>query len=106
MVIAPQSANGSAWLRRFSPTSTAFASGWMRIRGRRRQRAVDRGFILSDHVDWPALMDVIEQSGAERVIATHGYTDTVVRYLREKGLQAQAMPTRYRGEQEGDEEGL
>ena len=104
MVVAPQSANGSAWLRRFHPASTAFASGWMRIRGRRRQRAVDRGFILSDHVDWPALMEVIDASGAERVIATHGYTDTVVRYLRERGCRAEAMPTRFRGEEEGEED--
>lgn len=102
MVVAPQSANGSAWMRRFGSTSTAFASGWMRIRGRRTQRAVDRGFILSDHVDWPALMDVVRASGAERVIATHGYTDTIVRYLNEQGVRAEAMPTRYTGEEEGE----
>ncbi len=100
MVLAPQSENGRAWTRRFAPYSTAFASGWMRIRGRRRQRAVDRGFVLSDHVDWPALVDVIAESGAERIIATHGYTDTVVRYLQEQGMQAEAMPTRYRAEGE------
>ena len=104
MIVAPQSAGGSAWVRRFGPYSTAFASGWMRIRGRRRQRAVDRGFILSDHIDWPALMTVIQQSGAERIIATHGYTDTVVRYLKERGLRAEAMPTRFRGEQDDEED--
>ena len=104
LIVAPQSAGGSPWIRRFSPFSTAFASGWMRIRGRRRQRAVDRGFILSDHIDWPALMAVIRQSGAERVIATHGYTDAVVRYLTETGLRAEAMPTRFRGEQDDGEE--
>ena len=98
MVIAPQSANGSVWMRRFGNASTAFASGWMTIRGRRRQRSVDRGFILSDHVDWPALLQVVRDSGAERVIATHGYSDVLVRFLREQGLQAEALATEFRGE--------
>ena len=98
LVVAPESANGSLWLRRFSNPATAFASGWMMIRGRRRQRSVDRGFILSDHVDWPSLLRVIEESGAERVLATHGYAETLSRYLREKGMAAEPLPTHFRGE--------
>ena len=108
LIIAPTSANGAAWMRRFGDHSTAFASGWMRIRGRRRQRSVDRGFILSDHVDWSQLLDVTAESGAERVLATHGYSDTVVRYLSSAGIEAAALPTRFRGEEDepaaGEEE--
>lgn len=100
LIIAPTSANGAAWMRRFGDHSTAFASGWMRIRGRRRQRSVDRGFILSDHVDWSQLLDVIDASGAERVLATHGYSDTVVRYLTSTGIDAAVLPTRFRGEED------
>ena len=103
VIVAPQSANGSLWMRRFGDASTAFASGWMTIRGRRRQRSVDRGFILSDHVDWPALLTVIESTGAERVIATHGYTDVLVRYLTERGLRAEALATEFRGEDDQTE---
>jgi putative mRNA 3-end processing factor len=104
LVVAPESANGSLWLRRFSNPSTAFASGWMMIRGRRRQRSVDRGFILSDHVDWPSLLRVIAESGADRVLATHGYADTLSRFLRERGLAAEPLPTHFRGETEEMEE--
>jgi putative mRNA 3-end processing factor len=98
LIIAPTSAAGSTWLRRFGPISTAFASGWMTIRGRRRQRTVDRGFIVSDHVDWPALNDVIDATGASCVWPTHGYTDTVARWLRERGLDARPVETRFSGE--------
>ncbi len=103
IVVAPQSANGSLWMRKFGDLSTSFASGWMTIRGRRRQRSVDRGFILSDHVDWPQLLSVIQASGAEHVIATHGYTDVLVRYLREQGIRAYALETEYRGEDDQGE---
>jgi putative mRNA 3-end processing factor len=105
LIVAPTSAAGSTWLRRFAPISTAFASGWMTIRGRRRQRAVDRGFIVSDHVDWPSLMNVIEATGASCVWPTHGYTEVVARYLREKGLEARPVETRFTGEIDESESG-
>jgi putative mRNA 3-end processing factor len=98
MIVAPPSAAGSTWLRRFGPASSAFASGWMRVRGARRRRSVDRGFALSDHVDWPALMAAIDATGAERVLVTHGYRDTVVRALCERGLEAEALASRWEGE--------
>ncbi len=98
MIVAPPSAAGSTWLRRFGPASSAFASGWMRVRGARRRRSVDRGFVLSDHVDWPALMAAIDSTGAERVMVTHGYRDTVVRALLERGLQAETLASRWEGE--------
>ncbi len=88
LVLAPPSAAGSPWMKRFRPASLAFASGWMRVRGQRRRRAFDRGFVLSDHADWPALLRTIEECGAQRVLVTHGRGDTLVRYLRERGVDA------------------
>jgi putative mRNA 3-end processing factor len=102
LVIAPPSARGSTWIRRFGAVSTAFASGWMQIRGTRRRRSVDRGFALSDHVDWPSLLAAIEATGAERVFVTHGYRDTVVRWLREHGREAEALASRWEGEPDDD----
>lgn len=93
LVIAPPSAAGSACMRRFGDYSDAFASGWMLLRGARRRRAVDRGFVLSDHADWPGLMHAIEATGATRVVVTHGYVDIMVRWLLEGGLDASAFST-------------
>lgn len=87
LVIAPPSAAGSPWMRRFKTRSTGFCSGWMRIRGNRRRRGYDRGFVISDHADWPALLQSIRDSGARRVICMHGRTDALVRYLNERGTQ-------------------
>ena len=98
LIIAPTSARGSPWLRRFGEFSSAFASGWMQIRGARRRRAVDRGFALSDHADWPALIDVIRGSGAERVLVTHGAVESMVRWLNENAWQAAPLHTEFRGE--------
>jgi putative mRNA 3-end processing factor len=100
LVIAPPSAHGSPWSRRFGPASSAFASGWMRLRGMRRRRAVDRGFVLSDHIDWPSLLSTIDATGAETVLLTHGYTAVVARWLREQGKDAHILPTRYEGERD------
>jgi putative mRNA 3-end processing factor len=100
LIVAPPSARGAPWLRRFGAVSTAFASGWMRIRGARRQRSVDRGIVLSDHVDWAGLMKVIPATGAERVWVTHGYTAVVVRWLQEHSIDAQIVPTHYEGERD------
>ena len=99
LVVAPPSAQGSAWLKRFGDYSDAFASGWMLLRGARRRRNVDRGFILSDHADWPGLLEAIAASGAPRVIVTHGYVEPLVRHLAEQGLQSGAFKTEY-----GDDE--
>jgi putative mRNA 3-end processing factor len=106
MIMAPPSSNGSLWLRRFGALSTGFVSGWMRIRGARRRRSLDRGFVLSDHADWPGLQEAIELTGAEKVWVTHGYRAALVRWLQEsRGLDAQALETRFEGERdEGGEE--
>jgi putative mRNA 3-end processing factor len=103
LVVAPPSAGGMAgWLRKFGPASQAFASGWMTIRGARRRRAIDRGFVLSDHADWPGLLAAIRATGAARIGVTHGYTGQMVRYLREQGWQAEVIPTRFEGEPDAE----
>jgi len=95
LILAPPSANGTPWTRRFGQVSTGFVSGWMRIRGARRRRSLDRGFVLSDHADWPGLQRAIVATGAERVIVTHGYEAVMVRWLSEQGLEASAFETEY-----------
>ena len=95
LVVAPPSAQGTPWLRRFGDASDAFASGWMRLRGARRRRALDRGFALSDHADWPGLHAAIAATGASRVIVTHGYVAIMVRHLAGRGLEAGAFATEY-----------
>jgi len=98
IILAPPSALNTPWLRRFGTISTAFASGWMAIRGTRRRKSLDKGFVLSDHVDWPNLLQTIKDTGASHVIATHGYTHILARYLRERGYESSVMQTRFEGE--------
>ena len=101
LVIAPPSAQSTPWLRRFGTYSDGFASGWMQLRGARKRRGIDRGFVLSDHADWPALLHTIEATRAERVIVTHGYVAVLVRWLEQRGVQSSAFETEY-GDDESD----
>ncbi len=101
LVLAPPSAAGSTWLKRFGDHGDAFASGWMQLRGARRRRALDRGFVLSDHADWPGLQQAIDATGAGCVYVTHGYVPVMVRWLTERGLDARAFETKY-GDEEDD----
>lgn len=98
MVLAPPSAHGSPWIRKMVPFVTGSASGWMAFRGARRRRAIDKGFVLSDHCDFQQLLDSIKATGAEKIICTHGYTDLFSRYLRELGYDARTEQTQYEGE--------
>ncbi len=100
LILAPPSALHTPWGRRFRPLVSGFASGWMRVRGARRRRAVDRGFVLSDHADWPGLLSAISATGATRVLVTHGHAAPLVRYLGEQGLDAEVLATRFVGEGE------
>ncbi len=95
LVIAPPSAAGSPWIRRFKRAQQGFVSGWMRIRGNRRRRNYDRGFVVSDHADWPALLRTAHETGARRVIATHGDTDALVRVLNDRGIDTGVFATGY-----------
>lgn len=98
LIVGPPSAQATTWLRRFGPQSTGFASGWMLVRGARRQRTVDRGFVLSDHADWPELNQAIRATGAETVYVTHGFSEEIVRWLNETGMHAIALKTQYVGD--------
>ena len=95
LVIAPPSAHGGTWIKKMTPYVTASASGWMTFRGARRRRAIDKGFVLSDHCDWDGLLKSIKATGCEKVICTHGYTDIFAKYLREIGYDARTEKTQY-----------
>ncbi len=95
LFIAPPAVHDSPWARRLPEFSDAFASGWMQLRGARRRQSLDRGFVLSDHADWPGLQSAIAASGAQRIIVTHGQEAVMVRWLQQQGLQAQSFRTEY-----------
>lgn len=98
LVIAPPSAHGSPWMQKLVPYVTGSASGWMAFRGARRRRAIDKGFVLSDHCDWTGLLTTIKNTEAENIICTHGYTDIFSKYLRDIGYNACTQSTYYKGE--------
>ena len=92
LIIAPPSAIGTPWMKRFPLCRTAFASGWMEVRGTRRRKALDRGFVLSDHADWADLIKTIEETKAKIVLTTHGNSGTLAQFLQqEKGLDAREL---------------
>ncbi len=99
MVLAPPAALDSNWASGFGSVSSGFASGWMRLRGVRRRRALDQGFVMSDHADWDGLLSAICASGAENIYVTHGYTDIFARHLTDLGYNASIVETEFEGEQ-------
>ncbi|TSE24310.1 putative exonuclease, DNA ligase-associated [Tepidimonas sediminis] len=106
LVLAPPAAQGGRALRRLGEQADAHVSGWMLVRGQRRRRGVDAGFVLSDHADWPALLRAIEASGAGCVRVTHGHVMPLVRHLQEQGLEAQPLATAFGGDEAGDDAAL
>lgn len=98
LVICPSSAIGSPWMKRFKNYSLAAASGWMALRGMRRRRGLDFGFVLSDHCDWNGLTNTIKETGAEHIYPTHGYTSIFSKWLTENGYQAKVVETEYENE--------
>jgi putative mRNA 3-end processing factor len=106
LVIAPPSVAGSRWLGLFGETSVAMASGWMTLRGMRRRRGFAKGFVVSDHADFPGLLTAIAASRARRVLVTHGFTDVLTRLLQERGFDAAVLPTRFTGETAVDAAGV
>lgn len=104
LVLAPLSARGTPWMRRLGNISDAFVSGLMRVRGVRRQRAFDRGLVLSDHADWPALLDTIAETGASRVLASHGHAEPLARFLQSQGMQSGVIRTAWEGEAGADDQ--
>jgi putative mRNA 3-end processing factor len=103
LVLAPLSARGTPWMRRLGELSDGLASGLMRVRGIRRQRGYDRGFVLSDHADWPALLATIHETGAARVLATHGHAEALARHVATLGLETGVMRTAWDDEGGGDD---
>ena len=101
LIIAPPSAMGTPWMKRFTPYQTGICSGWMAVRGTRRRRAADRGFILSDHADWEGLVHAITETEAEKVYLTHGNTASFGRFLQEeRGIDAVELKTLFGEEDE------
>lgn len=95
LIIAPPSAHRSLWMKRFKDPQTAFASGWMQVRGSRRRKGYEKGFVLSDHADWSQLNETIRQTKAKTVYLTHGKTDVLERYLTEQGIQVKLFQTQF-----------
>lgn len=100
IVIAPPGAEGSPWMKKFSPYSVGVCSGWMQVRGNARRRNVDAGFALSDHADWKGLLKAVKATGAEKVFVTHGFQAAFSRYLQENGIESGEVKTEYGGEEE------
>lgn len=99
LILAPPGAVGTPWMRRFGEHATGFCSGWMRVRGDRRRRGYDRGFVISDHADWPGLLQTCQAAKARRILLTHGYSDALARHLREGGIDAGALKTDFGAEE-------
>jgi putative mRNA 3-end processing factor len=100
VVIAPPSAEGTPWMKRFSPYSIGICSGWMQVRGNQRRKNADAGFALSDHCDWKGLLHAISATGAQKVYVTHGFQSAFSRYLNESGIEAAEVKTEYGTDEE------
>jgi putative mRNA 3-end processing factor len=103
LILAPITARGSPWMKRFGDCETAFASGLLRVRGTRRRRGFDRGFVISDHADFHGILKTVEETGCSRVLVAHGHRDALARYLREvRGLDARPVSLQREEDPEGD----
>ena len=91
IVLAPPSALQDRWTRRLTEPVTAFASGWMRVRARARQRGVELPLVISDHCDWPELVQTIAETEAEEVWVTHGREDALVHQIGQMGKRGRAL---------------
>ena len=103
LILAPPSADGSVWMKKFNPYSTGYCSGWMLVRGAKNRRAIDQGFVLSDHADWKDLNTAVKNTGAEKVFVTHGFTSVFSKWLNENGIEAGEVQTMYGTEDEKEE---
>jgi putative mRNA 3-end processing factor len=104
VIIAPSGAEGSPWIKRFTPYSLAICSGWMQVRGNARRKNADRGFVLSDHADWNGLISAVKDTGAEKVFVTHGFQAAFSKYLDEQGIPADEVKTAYGDDEEAEKE--
>jgi len=102
ILIVPPVMRDSKWIKSLNQSATGICSGWMQVRAHRRWQSADAGFTLSDHADWPGLIEAVVATGAEKVYVTHGFTAAFSRFLNEKGIES-AEVTTYFG-QEDDQE--
>ena len=103
ITLAPPSATSDLWTRRFPDPVTAFASGWMRVRARARQRGIELPLVISDHADWDGLIATIGATGAGEIWVTHGQEDALVHWCRSKGLKARPLDLVGYGDEEESE---
>jgi putative mRNA 3-end processing factor len=103
VVIAPPSADGTPWMKKFGSYAVGVCSGWMQVRGNYRRRNADVGFALSDHADWNGLLKAVKATGAETVYVTHGFQSVFSRYLNEQGIRSFEVKTAYSATGEVDE---
>jgi len=100
VVIAPPSADGTPWMKKFYPYSVGVCSGWMQVRGNLRRRNADAGFVLSDHADWKGLLQAVKATEANKVFVTHGFQSAFARHLNETGIEAAEVKTAFGDEDE------
>ena len=100
IIIAPPGADGSVWMKRFTPYATGLCSGWMQVRGNVRRRNPDAAFALSDHADWPGLISAVKATGAQKVFTTHGFQSAFSRYLNENGIASEEVITHFGNDEE------
>lgn len=100
IVIAPSGAEGSPWIKKFTPYAVGICSGWMQVRGNVRRKNADAGFVVSDHADWNGLISAVKATGAEKVYATHGFQSAFSRHLNELGIEAAEVKTNYGNDEE------
>lgn len=103
IVIVPPALAEGRWIKNLVNPAIGICSGWMAVRAGRRWRSADAGFALSDHADWPGLLKAIKDTGAERVLVTHGSTAIFSRYLNEIGISSAEVKTQYGDETDDDD---
>jgi putative mRNA 3-end processing factor len=104
IIIVPPSLIDNPTVRKIPNMVYAICSGWMHVRGARRWRSADAGFAISDHADWPGLLDAIQATGAEKVFVTHGQTAVFSKYLNEIGIESQEVKTEFGNEEDSEVE--
>jgi putative mRNA 3-end processing factor len=91
IVICPPDALQGLWSRKFPDPVAAFASGWMRVRARARQRGIELPLVISDHADWDGLIRTISETGCQTLLVTHGEAEALVHWARGRGIEAKPL---------------
>jgi putative mRNA 3-end processing factor len=103
ITLAPPAATTDVWTRRFPDPVTAFASGWMRVRARGRQKGIELPLVISDHADWDGLTATIAATGAGEIWVTHGQEDALVHWCATRGLAARPLALVGYGEEDAED---